>query len=501
MRRPRRLPAGLTALALLLTLCSCAGTPPGAAPAPEGPRPLTEEELARAAEALASAREEGGTPTSTEVSCFFTSLYDSPEELDLAEFLRYFPAGETLGPEDAAEFAALAALPGFPWAGRFDGETPRSPEELPVPVHRVPEEAMDAALEKWAGISLADISDRTGTLYLEEYRAFYTFTSDFGPGSFPCAGGEVEGDTARLWSEAAGDSGRYLLTLGREGAHWYIRSYQLVPSGEGEPPAPAETPFPAELADLLRGLTAEDIGYVSWFGPNEPPAPEEVARLIRAAAEHPAQAPSGTPDGPVYDGVWSLDFYLAPRDQPVYEGDDAVHLMAGLREDLVEIFAGADLPGGRLLVEDAALYCLIRTGCDTPDRVDAGAYARYRSTVDAYYDARLADAWGGAFSAWELTCLQPAGENAALGARAYRMAAVYRADPPEDALRMLAGGAYVDSALRAHGLDWFDTYLVTMDDEALGLVFHDGEGDWDGLAGFTTREELRAYVAAQTPPF
>ncbi len=59
----------------------------------------------------------------------------------------------------------------------------------------------------------------------------YTFTSDFGPGSFTCTGGEVKGDTVRLWSEASGEGGRNLLTLEREDGNWYIRSFQKVQTG------------------------------------------------------------------------------------------------------------------------------------------------------------------------------------------------------------------------------------------------------------------------------
>ena len=45
------------------------------------------------------------------------------------------------------------------------------------------------ALERYAGITAAELADTSGVPYLEEYDAWYTFTSDFGPGKFLCAGG------------------------------------------------------------------------------------------------------------------------------------------------------------------------------------------------------------------------------------------------------------------------------------------------------------------------
>lgn len=123
----------------------------------------------------------------------------------------------------------LLALPDCPFMGvpAEDGETV-TVEMLPVPVHRIREEAVNAVLAKWADITLDDIADKTGTLYLEDYHAFYTFTSDFAAGVFSCAEGEVEGGTARLWSESHGGGSRSLLTLKQKDGNWYISSFQPV---------------------------------------------------------------------------------------------------------------------------------------------------------------------------------------------------------------------------------------------------------------------------------
>lgn len=189
--------------------------------------PLTEEEIAWVNETLSSTREDNGTIYSTEVSCFFTSYYDRVEELDFKNFLLHFPSSEYI--EDNDEFAALAALPEFPWKEMMPDGQPVSADMLPVPIHRIREEAVDTVLTKWAGITLNDISNKSGVLYLEDYHTFYTFTSDFGSGWFVCTEGEVEGDTARLWSNPNNErGGRNLLTLVQKDGNWYIYSFQTI---------------------------------------------------------------------------------------------------------------------------------------------------------------------------------------------------------------------------------------------------------------------------------
>ena len=81
-----------------------------------------------------------------------------------------------------------------------------------------------------AGIPAAELADTSGVPYLEEYDAWYTFTSDFGPGKFLCAGGEVDeaAGTARLWTEPREDGGRAELALQRDGESWHIRSHRIV---------------------------------------------------------------------------------------------------------------------------------------------------------------------------------------------------------------------------------------------------------------------------------
>ena len=443
----------------------------------EGPRALSQEEIDQVNEAFASWTEENGATIATPVSGFFTSYYDDVTRLDFAAFLQYFPDDGTLSAGDEAEAAALAALPGYPW-----GISPGS-----VPIHRITRASVDAALERYAGITSANLADTSGVPYLEDYDAWYTFTSDFGPGTFVCAGGQVEGDTALLWTADREDGYRTELTLQKDGENWHIRAHRNTAD--------------QALLERLANLTAEDIGYVSWYGSNEPPSAEELAELLRQAAEHPVDHDSLTLNGSATDVVWTLDCYLAPKDQETYSGDDALYLQAGLEENVVEVFGGANLPGGRLHLESEALYQLLRTSLDTPDDIDQEAYAACKALTDAYYDARLAQVSAdGGFVGWELTGFREADDEAALDARAYAISAAFYTDPPEGALRLLAGGMYADSSLRAHGLDWQRVYLVTIGGEPAGVLRQDWEGteaDSDPLGGFSSTEAL--WAALWTP--
>ena len=133
------------------------------------------------------------------LSAFFTSYYTRPEDLDFAEFLRYFPDDGTVpdDPEDP-EFQALAAHSLWPYEeGSF----------ISTPIHRYTRQSVDQVLEQYAGIATADLSG-TGmeeVIYLEEYDAWYNFTSDYGPGMFDPVYGLREGNTVTLWELPSGN--------------------------------------------------------------------------------------------------------------------------------------------------------------------------------------------------------------------------------------------------------------------------------------------------------
>ena len=183
---------------------------------PEGAVPLTAEEIARVNEAFQAVCEEDNVYYANPISCFFTSCYARPEEIDLSEFLYLFSPEEKLSGEE--EFQALREAEGWPW------ETDRPLEKMPVPIHKYLRADVDASLMEHAGITTADltgVSGRNGELllYLEEYDAYYNFTSDFGPGVFECEGGWYTDTEAHLTGIHA------VLTLENRDGKWLIRSH------------------------------------------------------------------------------------------------------------------------------------------------------------------------------------------------------------------------------------------------------------------------------------
>ena len=191
------------------------------------------------------------------VNGFFLSTYDDVRDLNLERFLAYF--GEC-GEEDISEeeFAQLK--------DKWDDFKAERLEDFPLPIHRYPASAVEAVLQRFAGIGLADLKDIqepfSGYTYLESTDAFYNTTSDYAPGYFICTGGEVnlEEEYARLYGSTAGlFSGEAVLKLVKTGENWYIHSF-TIESPEAEP-AVVEDPIPTTepsypLALLLTQETA-----------------------------------------------------------------------------------------------------------------------------------------------------------------------------------------------------------------------------------------------------
>ena len=140
-----------------------------------------------------------------QISCFFTSHYDTPREIDLSEFLAYFPLREAV--EDEMEFAAINARAHFKHKDEDGTVRDATLREMPVPVHRYRVSDINTALTRYAGITLDDMSTDWRSdermIYLPEYDAFYNFTSDFGLGQFAPERGMRAGSVVRLdgkWS-------------------------------------------------------------------------------------------------------------------------------------------------------------------------------------------------------------------------------------------------------------------------------------------------------------
>lgn len=187
------------------------------------------------------------------VNGFFTSTYEDVRELNLKEFLTYF--GEC-GEEDISEeeFAQLKDK----WA---DFKAERL-EDFPLPIHRYPASAVEAVLQRFAGIGLADLKDIqepfSGYTYLESTDAFYNTTSDYSPGYFTCTGGSIDafGEYVQLFGWASRFPGESILRLEKDGENWYIKSFTLeIPADELPEKDPVPTMEPGYPLGLL--LTQE----------------------------------------------------------------------------------------------------------------------------------------------------------------------------------------------------------------------------------------------------
>lgn len=190
---------------------------------------LTEQQIEQVNEAFACIRtwEEDGVThvSSTAISNFFTCYYRTPEGIDLREFLRYFGAYGVVNDFDSditeEEFWVLKELKGedFPFNGIEDYEEAvlRS-----APIHKKPYDVVDAVLVHYTGVHLDALKDMEDppVLYLEEYDAFYNFSSDFGPGIFNCTGGTIYDGYVELYSTEGN-----VLTLREENGRYYIQSH------------------------------------------------------------------------------------------------------------------------------------------------------------------------------------------------------------------------------------------------------------------------------------
>lgn len=482
----RILPAAL-ALLLLAGCAKQAPTPASPSPAAET-RPLTQEEIDRVNEAFSALAEQDGVAYTTPVSGFFTSYYDDVKDLDFMEFLRYFPDDGLVENADQEEFAALAALPDFPFAEEAASLGWTSPSDLPVPIHRILRSSVDETLERYAGITSADLASTDDTLYLPEYDAWYTFTSDFGPGFFICAGGQVDetAGSTLLWANPWEDGSRTELTLERDGEAWRIRSFRIsYPDPEGS------------LTALLTGLQKGEVGEYAWGGLEEQYIyPDDLAELLRTAAASPVER-----DSLGENILWTLDVPIIPAGN--YSGRGTLHLSAGLEENVVEVSGRDGLPAGTLYLENQELYQLVRTSSDYGGFINETYYEKYQDIVDGYFDSRLEEVKDAGYVSWELSeFLGVLGttKQEGKGVVAFRMKATFSTDPPELAPDRIAGGAYVDSQLRVHGLDWQNVYLVTLDGEPIGIAFGDDIIDFidDHWGQDVDPAELRAVVEAST---
>ena len=210
---------------------------------------LTQEQIDAVNDAFVCDRADGDeTLGHFAVNGFFTSTYDDVRELNLKEFLTYF--GEC-GEEDISEeeFAQLK--------DKWDDFKAERLEDFPLPIHRYPASAVEAVLQRFAGIGLADLKDIqepfSGYTYLESTDAFYNTTSDYSPGYFTCTSGSIDafGEYVQLFGWANRFPGESILRLEKDGENWYIKSFTLeIPADE----LPEEDPVPTMEPGYPLGL-------------------------------------------------------------------------------------------------------------------------------------------------------------------------------------------------------------------------------------------------------
>lgn len=148
------------------------------------------------------------------ISHFFTSYYESPEQLDMGKFVYYMPRETFLTAEDQDEIAKLKASGA--WLP-FDDIN-----DSPVPFGRIPAATVEQYLQKYMNVSLKDMTNMSDALYLEEYQSFYSYASDFGPGTFYCTSGEINGNVITLYSDHA------KLTVKKDGTNYFIISHVSI---------------------------------------------------------------------------------------------------------------------------------------------------------------------------------------------------------------------------------------------------------------------------------
>ena len=155
-------------------------------------RTLTQEELAAYNAVMDPAvRDESGDIVDFHIqpfSYFFSSYYKNVRNLNFEEFIRYFPDS---GQATEAEFEALKKLDNWPFK-----QVARM-EDMPVPIHRHTVSSINEVLTRWGGITTSNL-DTSGVCYLEEYDAYYTFTSDFNMFYFIAESGEQVGNYVYL---------------------------------------------------------------------------------------------------------------------------------------------------------------------------------------------------------------------------------------------------------------------------------------------------------------
>ena len=221
--------AALTLAAVVLVAVVAAGctftgaapiVTPDPAPSQNTPQFLSEEEIRRYEELFAPIQfRDDGTQVSNPLCSFLFTTYDHPENLNLERFLCYFPDDGVVDVDkNTPELQALRAHPLWPYG---------SATFISQPIHRYTRETVDQILEQYAGITSEDLTGvgADELIYLEEYDAWYNFTSDFAAGTMSCDYGTRNGNRVTLYSTPGENGSRYVLELEELQDGFHILSY------------------------------------------------------------------------------------------------------------------------------------------------------------------------------------------------------------------------------------------------------------------------------------
>lgn len=240
------------------------------------------------------------------------------------------------------------------------------------------------------------------------------------------------------------------------------------PAPSQQPTAVQPSPVPsAGLEDVVAQLEPEALtiyGYAMGQQADGTPnvTAEALLPLLRQAMEHRRDDWTGDNAKP-WPGIWSLEL--------TQEGVPTLLLSAGLTDNLVELSAQG---GGDYAYLDAPeLYQLLRTMRDdpAPSLIDQDAYERYRDVVDDHFDRYFADSDAQVDAQWELTGFTLVERSAPTQTEYWLAGRVYYTDPPELILSGLAGGDFVDSALRLHPVASGYELLQVQNGQAQGFVY------------------------------
>lgn len=154
------------------------------------------------------------------LSCFFTSYYKDIRNININDFLRYFPYGEV--PNELPEFEELKRHENWP----FRDDVTFS--NMVVPIHRYKNEVVEEVFSKYTSITLDELTGigSDEVLYLESTNSYYNYTSDFGPGVFICKEVKVEDGVIKLFGDAINGK-RSILTIEKNDDKYSIKSFYI----------------------------------------------------------------------------------------------------------------------------------------------------------------------------------------------------------------------------------------------------------------------------------